>query len=174
LRTLAHQTDIKHLPDYAPIQETRLIASMDKIQEAKRTLSPHDRLVIETDFEKYEVDLNKTWEPSDVIPLTHAQETYSQGEIILTIRKPDLLKNTMWQFSHGRSTIFAPIKDEKWLDEFHARKIPIYPGDALRCRVQFVFVYDEQGSLIEQKIEIIQVLGVIRGPGPQTDLFEKT
>jgi hypothetical protein len=55
LRTLAHQTDIKHLPDYAPIQETRLIASMDKIQEAKRTLSPHDRLVIETDFEKYEV-----------------------------------------------------------------------------------------------------------------------
>jgi len=174
LRTLAHQTDIKHLPDYAPIQEARLLASMDKIQEAKRTLNPHDRLIVETDFDKYEVDLSKTWEPSEVIPLEHVQETYSKGEIILTIRKPDLLKDTMWQFSHGKSTIYAPIKDEKWLDAFHRREVPIYSGDALRCEVEFAFVYDEQGTLIDQKITVTKVLEVIRGPGPQTELFEKT
>jgi hypothetical protein len=40
-----------------------------------------------------------------------------------------------------------------------------HSGDALRCKVQFTFVYDDKGVLIEQKIEIIKVLDVIKGSG---------
>lgn len=167
LRELGRETDIRHLPDYAPIHEAKLVASLDQIQNAKRTLGPHDRLLIETDDRTYEVDLSKTWVPSESIQVADTQltETHSDGELILTIRKADLLGQAMWQFSHGKTNVYAPIKDEGWLKDFHERRIALYSGDALRCKVQFTFVYDDKGGLIEQRIEIIKVLDVIKGSG---------
>jgi hypothetical protein len=161
------ETDVRHLPDYAPIHEAKLVASLDQIQNAKRTLGPHDRLLIETDDRTYEVDLSKTWVPSESIQVADTQltETHSDGELILTIRKADLLGQAMWQFSHGKTSIYVPIKDEAWLKDFHDRRIALYSGDALRCKVKFTFVYDDKGVLIEQKIEIIKVLDVIKGSG---------
>ena len=167
LRELGRETDVRHLPDYAPIHEAKLVASLDQIQNAKRTLGPHDRLLIETDDRTYEVDLSKTWVPSESIQVADTQltETHSDGELILTIRKADLLGQAMWQFSHGKTSIYVPIKDEAWLKDFHDRRIALYSGDALRCKVKFTFVYDDKGVLIEQKIEIIKVLDVIKGSG---------
>lgn len=71
----------------------------------------------------------------------------------------------MWQFGHGKFTVYAPIKDEGWLTDFHNRKIALYSGDALRCKVQFTFIYDDKGELIEQKNEVIKVLEIIKGSG---------
>jgi hypothetical protein len=97
-------------------------------------------------------------------------ETHSEGEIILTIRKPDLLGEAMWQFSHGKLSVAARISDQEWLERFHRREIPLHSGDAVKCRVMFTFVYDEGGVLIEQKIEVIKVLDIIGGGGPQLPL----
>lgn len=171
LRELGRETDVRHLPDYAPIHEGRLIASLDQLQEAKRTLGPNDRLMVETDDKTYEVDLTKTWTPSEAIVPMDTTETHSDGEMFLTVRKPDMLGEAMWQFAHGKSNLSAPIHDEPWLQDYHDRKIPILPGDALKCQVRFTFTYDEKGVLIEQKTEIIKVLEVIKGPGPQTRLL---
>lgn len=173
LRSLASGTDARHLPDYPPIHDAKLVASLDRLQDAKRKLGPEDRLLIETDEKTYEVDLSKTWDPSDVIPVTNATETRSDGEIILTVRKPDYLGDTMWQFSHGKTSITAPIVDEEWLTDWHARRVPLLPGDALKCRVTFIFVYDENGTLIDQKMEITKVLQVIQAPSPPRDLFDR-
>lgn len=171
IRDLARETDVRHLPDYAPIHEGRLVASLDQLQNAKRTLGPKDRLTIETDDKTYEVDLNKTWSPSEVIVPTDTRETYSDGEMFLTVRKPDMLGEAMWQFTHGKTNLSAPIHDDLWLSDFHDRKIPILPGDSLKCKVRFTYVYDDAGVLIEQKTEILEVLEVVKGPSPPTRLF---
>jgi hypothetical protein len=112
LRELGRETDVRHLPDYAPIHEAKLVASLDQIQNAKRTLGPHDRLLIETDDRTYEVDLSKTWVPSESIQVADTQltETHSDGELILTIRKADLLGQAMWQFSHGKTAFMCRLK----------------------------------------------------------------
>jgi hypothetical protein len=170
LERIARQTDVRHLPDYAPIHEGRLVASLDKLQDAKRTLAPNDRLTIEAEGRTFEVDLSKTWEPSEIIPVQNVTETHSEGEAILAIRKPDLLGQAMWQFSHGKTSIYAKISDERWLRDFHERKIALHSGDALKCKVKFTYIYDENGVLIEQKYEIIRVLDIIQGSGPQLDL----
>lgn len=173
LRSVARDTDVKYLPDYSPIHEGRLIASLDKIQSAKRTLGPKDKLTVETDQRTYEVDLTKTKNPSESISLpADAKETQSFGEIILTIRKPDFLRDTLWQFSFGKTSVSAPIKDEQWLADFHARKIPLYSGDALKCSVSFKYIYDDTGALIETKIEVLKVLDVIKGGAQQYPLFD--
>jgi hypothetical protein len=170
LEEIARQTDVRHLPDYAPIHEGRLVASLDKLQDAKRTLGSNDRMTIEAEGRVFEVDLSKTWEPSEIIPVENVTETHSEGEAILTIRKPDLLGQAMWQFTHGRSSIYAKISDEAWLRDFHERRIALHSGDALKCKVKFTYIYAENGVLIEQKYEIIRVLEIIAGAGPQLDL----
>jgi hypothetical protein len=172
LQRLARETDVRHLPDYAPIHEGRLLTALDRVQGAKHELDRDDKLVIESEGRRYEVDLSSDWEPSETLPVpSDTKETKNQGEVILTIRKPDFLKDTMWLFSFGKSTLSAPIHDEAWLARFHQRSERIAPGDALRCNVTWIYTYDEKGTLIDQRVEIDTVLEVIPGHGPQDDLI---
>jgi hypothetical protein len=115
LQQIVAQTDIKHIPAYAPIHEGRLVASLDKLQNGKRTLGSNDNLTIEAEGHTYEVDLTKTWEPAEIISVSDTTENHSEGTVILTIRKPDLIGATKWQFAHGTSIVYAAIEDERWL-----------------------------------------------------------
>lgn len=80
LQRLIAQSDVKHLPAYAPIHEGRLIASLEKLQDGKRSLGPKDTLSVDLDGKQYEVDLTKTWTPerkrSRCVPL-YAESTPS-------------------------------------------------------------------------------------------------
>jgi hypothetical protein len=171
LDQIVQDSDIKLLPAYAPVHEGKLVSSLDKIQDAKRTLGAKDELVIETDGKTYHVDLTRTWEPADVVPVSGTTEKTSEGTVILTIRKPDLIGDARWQFSHGTANVYATIEDKRWLKRFHGGRIALHSGDALRCRVRFTYIFDETGKMIEQKTDIIRVLGVLRGPGHQTAMF---
>ena len=167
LQRLAQETDVRQLPDYPPIHEGRLVAALDKVQNAKGELDRDDKLTIESEGRIYEVNLASQWEPSESIVPSDTKSTTSHGELILTIRKPDFIKDTMWQFTLGKNTISAPIHDAAWLGQFHSRVIHIAPGDALRCVVTFTYIYDDKGALIDQKIDIDHVLEIISGSGPQ-------
>jgi hypothetical protein len=92
-------------------------------------------------------------------------EKHSEGEIILTIRKPDLIGKSMWQFTRGKFPVSARIVDKGWLSRFHDRKVPLLSGDAMRAKVTFFYYFDETGRMIEEKIEITKVLEIIKGPG---------
>jgi hypothetical protein len=119
--------------------------------------------------------LSKTWSPAKTLVVPDTRETTSSGEIILGIRKPDLLGEAMWQFSHGKVNISASISDEEWLRKFHEQEIALYSGDSMRCRVLFTYVYDEDGGLLEQKTEVIKVLEIIRSGGSQGGFqFDRT
>jgi hypothetical protein len=174
LTSLAAQTDAKYLPAYAPIHEGRLIGSLDKIQDAKRALLPKDKLTVETDGRVYEVDLSESWDVSEAVPIAETKEKHSEGVLILTIRKPDLLGGARWQFAHGKQPLWASIEDERWLKKLHERKVSLYSGDALQCKVRFTYVFDAKGQVIEQKTDILRVMRVIQGSGAQLPLFEET
>jgi len=166
LQQIARETDARHLPDYPPIHEAKLVASLDKLQDAKRTLGPGDKLTIETEDKIYEVDLRQTWEPSEFINVDEeTSERESEAEIILTIRRPDMLGSSMWQFGHGDHRISARILDEKWLNDFHNGRVALRSGDALRCKVKFIYVFDQGGTLIEQKTDILQIVELLGGGG---------
>lgn len=159
----ATATDVRHLPDYAPLHDGRLIAALDKFQKGKAILEAKDALLIEIGKEEYRVDLNETWLPSETLKTIQKQpiEKDNTIEIVLTVRKPDMLRDTMWQFLHGKSNISAAMRDEAWMDEYHARRIAIFPGDALHCTMRVVYSYDEKGELIDQRNEIIKVHRIV-------------
>ena len=175
LRDLAAKSDVRRLGVYPPISEPKLLAALDSLQDAKRLLGPKDKLMLESPGHKtYEVDLTKTWDPSETIPVEKTtKEKYSEGEIILTIRKPDMTGRSKWQFTRGKFPVFAKITHEDWLKEFHNRKVPgFHSGDAMRCRVKFIYTFDDKGTMLEEQIEIVEVLEIIDGgSGEQLPMF---
>jgi hypothetical protein len=174
LRGLAAKTELRQLGDYAPIHEAKLVAALDSFQDAKRLLGPKDKLMIEAPAHKtYEVDLTKTWNPSEVVQVDEkTTEKSSKGEIILTIRKPDMTGDSKWLFTRGKYPVSAKITDTKWLAEFHARKVRgFHSGDAMRCKVKFTYIFDEKGTMIDEVIEIEKVIEILDGPGGEQILM---
>lgn len=168
LRSLAATSDLRRLGDYAPIHEAKLLAALDSLQDGKRLLGPKDRLMLEAPGRAaYKVDLTKTWDPSEAILLpSTTTEKHSEGEIILTIRKPDMVGNSKWQFTRGKYPVFAKIADENWLTRFHGRKVTgLHSGDAMRCKVRFIYIFDDKGTMIDEQIEIIKVIEITEGSG---------
>ena len=168
LRRLAAKSDVRLLGDYPPINEPKLLAALDSFQDAKRLLGPRDKLMLESPGHKtYEVDLTKTWDPSEIIQIEKTtKEKHSEGEIILTIRKPDMTGKSKWQFTRGKFPVFAKITHADWLKRFHDRKVDgFHSGDAMRCRVKFTYIFDDKGTMVEEQIEIVEVLEIIDGGG---------
>jgi hypothetical protein len=168
LRDLAVASDVRPLGDYPQIQQVKLIAALDTIQDAKRLLGPKDKLLLEAPHkETYEANLAQTWDPSEAIPVEKTTtEQHSEGEIILTIRKPDMTGQSKWQFTRGRYPVSAHVADQEWLDRFHSRRVPgLQSGDAMRCKVKFTYVFDDKGTMVEERIEITKVIEIIKGPG---------
>jgi hypothetical protein len=75
-------------------------------------------------------------------------------------------------FTNGGAVVSASIKDETWLNQLHGRKNALHSGDALQCKVQFTYVFDQKATMIEQRTDILKVLGVIKGDGTQPSLFD--
>jgi hypothetical protein len=172
IRELAQATDVRHLPDYPPLNNARIAQPLDAIQRAKRRFKPGEGLTITLDDREYSVDLTSHWLPSDHLPKTTAESELSNDvHMVLVIRRPDLLQDTQWQFRHGKTTVAAPIADHDWMDQFRAGAFPLKPGDALRVLMRFEYKYDANGDLIEQKTSIVRVFEVIPAPGTPKELF---
>lgn len=173
LQHLAEETDSLHLPDYPAIKPARLAQPLDAIQRAKSRLGDNEGLTITLDDKEYQVDIRRTWLPSNHIPAEEADELSNTQDVNLIVRRPDLLGKTQWAFRHGKEQFSAPIKDDEWLKRFHDRREIVQPGDALRVSARFEYTYDDRGDLVEKKVEILRVYGVIRSDGSRNrDLFE--
>lgn len=165
IKLIAVETDVRHLPDYPPVHEGRLIAALDKIQRGKAELEVGDGLTFELGPNDYKANISSTWLPSEEFDRRPEEPVEKENflEVFLTIRKPDLIKNTMWQFAHGKSTVNASIKDEDFLRRLHSREIGIFAGDAMQCRMRTTYSYDEKGELIDTRFEIVKVYDIKPG-----------
>ncbi|MFD0980557.1 hypothetical protein, partial [Tropicimonas aquimaris] len=171
---LAKETDALQLPDYPAPKPSRLAQPLDRIQETKLRFLPDERLTITLGRDEYTADLTNTALPSDSLDDDgEDKELVSYQELFLIIRKPDFLGNAKWEFSHGKARLTARIEDPDWMEDFHARKHAIFPGDALRVRIRLEHQYDAKGNLTGAKQSIVKVFDVIPGPGPEDDLFEE-
>jgi hypothetical protein len=158
LRNIAVETDVRRLPDYAPISPTRLAQPLDEFQRIKRQFRPGEGLLVTLGKEEYSVNLKSDWLPSEHIEEARtAQDLSNDVDMVVTIRKPDMLGKTMWQFKHGKKSLSAMVSDEAWLKEFHEGKHPVVPGDALRVRARIESQYDDKGALVDEKTSNFKV-----------------
>ena len=93
------------------------------------------------------------------------------AEMILPVKKPDYLGNSMWGLRHGKRNIEAKILDEAWLRRFQNREEDVRPGDALQCLVATELLYGHDNELIAERYTVETVLKVLvnRYEAPELD-----
>lgn len=175
IHRLAEESDVLHLPSYPRINPYRIAQPLDSIQRVKAGMKNNEGLIITLDGSEYSVDINSTWSPSEIIPEDALEKELSNEiDLVLVIKKPDMLGGSKWAFKHGKNSLSASIEDEKWNEEFKSGKHPIAPGDALRVRVRYDYKYDKDGNLKDADETIVRVYGVIKPQDPTMgDLLNK-
>ena len=169
LVALAGETEVLQLPVYQPIPEDRLLKNLQKLGEATTPLLEEDSVFYGGDGE--EITLNKTFKiPQETIEeiLTERVLTGTH-EMILKIKKPDYLGQSMWEFKHEGRLLPAKIRHAGWLTKFHNQEVMVGPGDSIRAIVEINVSYDRHGEVIGRHYEVLEVLEIIHLPDHKQD-----
>ena len=175
IQQLAIESDVRHLPDYPPVNSRSLISAVTDLQEVKNHLVEGDKASVEVPGEG-EVEFNLSMR----IPLESLEalavgntETHTVNSMYLIVKKPDYLGESMWDFRHGNRSISAKIEDKDWLGSFQSRRVDVRPGDALDCAVRVITMYDHDNELLIEKHFVERVRRVLEDRNEQLLLLKK-
>ncbi len=173
IHELARQTEVRWLPDYTPVPPRQLLDGMQKISQSLSHLAEGDKAkYIAPDEPDAEFNLTFNIAPESIEDLLAMETLTSESEMILKVKKPDYLGESMWDMRHGNSIIPVRILDETWLERFQNRGIDIRPGDSIRAKVQIENRYDYDGELLSAHYNAIEILGILQLPNhEQPDMF---
>lgn len=162
---LAEETKVRWLPVYTRIQPRQLLESIKDISASLSHLSEGDNArYIVPDEPEAKFNLTFNLAPESIEDLIAKETLSSESEMLLKVKKPDYLSESMWDFRHGTSTISASILDKEWLEKFQSRKVDVRPQDYIRARVEISHKYDQDGELIATHYNILKVIEVIFAP----------
>lgn len=171
---LAEETEVRWLPAYTRIQPRQILESIRDISASLSHLAEGDSARYIAPNEP-EATFNLTFNlaPDSIEDLIVKETLSSESEILLKVKKPDYLGESMWEFRHGASTISASILDKEWLGNFQSRIIDVRPQDYIRARVETSHKYDRDGELVATHYSICKVIEVVFTPGQsQPHMFE--
>lgn len=161
LHQLAKETEVRMLPDYKEIQPRELLEDMQRMSDNLSHLGEGDSASYITPEEKARFNLDFKLAPETVEELLVHETISAEAEMILKVKKPDYLGESMWEFRFGEHIIPVKIVDKVWLEKFQSRQIYVQPGDSIRGMVKRSDKYDADGNLTGTTYELLKVLNVI-------------
>lgn len=161
LLELAENTGVHALPAYAPISRENLLMCIEGMVNSLGHLSSEDKAAYITDDREVLFNREFNFVPENIEELLTKQTLTSAQDMILKVKKPDYLGESMWDFKHGGATFSAKIKDEGWLQKFQLREVDTRPGDSLHVRVEIVQKYDYDNNLVATHYTVLKVLEVL-------------
>lgn len=160
----------------APAIDVRqLEGPMNEVQSAKRRLTNGEKLTIKG-VGQPEMVLDTAASNPVAVEAESAETTEDvdggDAEMLLLIRKPDLIGKAKWEFKHGAQTIRAGVEDERWMAKFHRGEETILPGSEMRAKVVLNYERDQSGKLVGVDYSIAKVLELVPpSPSDQAALF---
>jgi len=165
--TISKIADDKKLTDsfnYAELDSLKLAKTVNTINNSTDELNKNEFFGLKSKNKEVKV-INSGTPKIDIEAVEEAlteNEIKNESEMFYLIKKPDFLGDSAWNFRHGKKSVTVKILHQEWLDEFHSGKIPVVPGDSLNVLVRQTSKYNRNGYLISDKLEIIEVINVIR------------
>lgn len=162
IKLLAEGTHILHLPIYTPPPLPLLIKDLAMISGAVSQLGPNDLATYEavgitTGFNNtFHVDAEFAEE------LLTDETITNRSEVLLRVKKPDYLGESMWEFVHAGHVIRAKIEDHDWVVAFQFQRIEVRPGDSLRVVLETTTHHGSDGSEIVTYYQVLKVIAVKR------------
>jgi hypothetical protein len=172
LQQLAESTSTNKLfPTAAPIELPRLITGMRQVSSALSRLGPGETAEYETTEGKVSVNPAFRLTDEEFEQLLTAETIISISLMILKVKKPDYLGESMWEFRHEGRSVQARVEDIGWLRRFQNREIDVRPGDAIRASVRVEVKYGFDGDVVAKHHIIERVDDVLRYNPKQDGLF---
>jgi hypothetical protein len=145
------------------IELSDLAPGMNRIQEAKGRLTLGETVTLKSEQnDDHRLNLQNN-DPVE-LPAVEAVPAVLGGvnDMVLLIKKADLIGKSQWEFRHGTTTIRANIEDEQWLTRFHeGNEGQLIPGSAMRVRIRSEYRYDGAAGLSETTYDIERVYAII-------------
>jgi hypothetical protein len=157
----AEQSDIKKIPTYLPLPETKIIAMIGDIGSALSYLSQGDSAKLITPDGEATFNMTLKTAPDSLNALVTKESLQNETVMILKVKRPDYLGESRWDFKFGDHPFQAKISDANWLADFQARKVDVRPGDALRAKVRQIINYGYDAEVVSESHEVLEILEII-------------
>lgn len=172
LLQLARETNVRQIPAYQPIPTRRLLSDLSHVSSSLQILAVKQEALLV--FASGSLALNREFSvPEEAIDALMTAETMtSSAEMILRVKKPDYLGQSMWDFRHQNRVILARVADAEWLSRFQHRAVTLRPGDSIRATVETSVHYDQYGEVVAIHFTVTKVHGEILLPNwAQAELY---
>lgn len=160
----AKESDVLRFPAYRPISQERLLTNLRDVSNATRRLTDRDTASFQSSVGSARFNGNLAISDEAIRDLLTREIKESVSNQTLLVKKPDYLGQSMWSFRYQTHAIDAKILDTEWLDSFHAQRVSLQPGDALRVTLREVFYYGHYGEVVSAHYEVLKVIDVISIP----------
>lgn len=102
------------------------------------------------------------------------EQLSNEANMILRVKKPDFLGDSMWDFVHAGRTFAAHMADAEWLELFRRGRVLLCPGDSLRVVIRSTLRYGFDNEVLGSHYDILKVEEVLHkaGSAPQMSLEE--
>jgi len=172
IQKLASETDVRHMPDYSPIDSNSLLRALGDFQGVKDHLIEGDQATIITPEGDHDMNLIMRWDVEDIQALAVKEiQPVPVPSMNLVVKRPDYLGTSKWDLRHGKRNISAKIEDEDFLAKFQGRRVDVRPGDALRCKLIIEYLYGHDNELLSERYTIEKVHEVLENQFKQIDMF---
>ena len=123
MQRLASDTDVRRIPDYAPVSPSALIDAIRDFEGVKDHLVEGDKAsLVLPDGEGIDFNLSTRLDVDDIEALAIKEtQVHSVPSMVLIVRKPDYLGTSMWDLRHGKRPLSAKIEHEDWLSPTYSR-----------------------------------------------------
>jgi hypothetical protein len=109
------------------------------------------------------VEINRSFRvtPETIEEVLTERTIVNPRNMILKVKKPDFLGDSMWDFRFEGKKFSAKVIDLGWLGEFHRGGITLRPGDALDVAAEETVRYGYDQEVIATHYKVVQVRDVI-------------
>lgn len=160
---IAETNKVKETFNYAEPNLIELAKSINEIKNSTDDLNGNEGFILTNSDEKPSEIMKSGGEKIDIEAVEKfltKEELVNNYEAFYKIKKPDFLGDSQWDFKHGTKSIKVKILHQEWLDQFHKGENVVLPGDSLKVKIKQTNKYNQNGYLISEKIEIIEVLEI--------------
>lgn len=169
---LAHDSDLKMLPAYAPIDTPSLLSDIAAVNDAMAPLGTGDNATFSSKEGRSNFNPDLVVSGEVIREIVTKERLQNTGDRILKVKKPDYLGTSKWTFRYGVQMIEAKIMDDPWLHAFQSGGVNLLPGDSLRVTLYEEVSYGYDGEVVHTDYEVRAVHGVVHAPrGTQQGLL---
>jgi hypothetical protein len=161
----AKEAGALEVPGYTPPPVIEIAQCVLLLSDGTAPLGADDRAKYLSPDGQSEINTGFRVTPERIEEVLTQRTIVNQRDLILKVKKPDFLGDSMWDFRHDNKKLTAKIADSKWLEQFHQRKVTLYSGDALDVAAEETVKYGYDQEVLATHYKIVRVRAVLPKEG---------